>query len=63
VLVADPESTSLYGKLLDMFMLMVHGGRLRTNAEVQALFAQTGFQLTRAVETRSALRLLEGVPV
>jgi O-methyltransferase domain len=63
VLVADPESTSLYGKLLDMFMLMVQGGRLRTNAEVQALFTQTGFQLTRAMETRSALRLLEGVPV
>jgi hypothetical protein len=63
VLVADPESTSLYGKLLDMFMLMVQGGRLRTNAEIQALFAQTGFQLNRAVETRSALRLLEGVPV
>jgi hypothetical protein len=63
VLVADPESRSLYGKLLDMFMLVIQGSRLRTNVEVQTLFAQTGFQLTRTVETHSALRLLEGVPV
>jgi hypothetical protein len=43
---------------------MVFGSRLRTDAEVQALFAQTGFTLTRAIETRSmtTLRLLEGVP-
>jgi hypothetical protein len=43
---------------------MVFGSRLRTDAEVQALFTQTGFTLTRAIETRSmtTLRLLEGVP-
>jgi hypothetical protein len=46
-----------------MFMLVIQGSRLRTNAEVQTLFAQTGFQLIRIVETHSALRLLEGVPV
>jgi hypothetical protein len=45
-------------------MLMVFGSRLRTEAEVQALLAQTGFTLTRAIETRAStiLRLLEGVP-
>jgi len=63
VLVADPDSRSLYGQCLDMFMLMVFGSRLRTDAEVQALFAQAGFTLTRVLETRSTLRLLEGVPV
>jgi hypothetical protein len=63
ILVADPESHSLYGKSLDMFMLVMFGSRLRSNAEVRELFAQTGFQLTRAVETCSTLRLLEGVPV
>jgi len=64
VLVADPEGRSSFGQLYDMLMLMVFGSRLRTEAEVQALFAQTGFTLTRAIETRSmtSLRLLEGVP-
>jgi hypothetical protein len=64
VLVAEPDSRSPYGKFLDMLMLMAFGSRLRTDAEVQALFAQTGFTLTRAMETRSGttLRLLEGVP-
>jgi hypothetical protein len=46
-----------------MFMLMVFGSRLRTDAEVQTLFAQAGFTLARALETHSTLRLLEGVPV
>jgi hypothetical protein len=64
VLVADPDGRTLFGKLYDMLMLMVFGSRLRTEAEVQALFDQTGFTLTRAIETRSmtSLRLLEGAP-
>jgi hypothetical protein len=64
VLVADPDGRSSFGKLYDMLMLMVFGSRLRTEAEVQALFAETGFTLTRAIETRSMtnLCLLEGVP-
>jgi SAM-dependent methyltransferase len=64
VLLADPDSHSPFGKLYDMLMLMVFGSRLRTEAEVQALFAQTGFTLARAIETRAmtTLRLLEGVP-
>jgi hypothetical protein len=64
VLAADPDSRSPYGKLYDMLMLMVFGSRVRTDAEVQALFAQAGFTLARAIETRSSttLRLLEGVP-
>ena len=61
---ADPDSRSPFGKLSDMMLLMVFGSRLRTGAAVQALFAQTGFTLTRAIETRAmtTLRLLEGVP-
>jgi O-methyltransferase domain len=64
VLLADPDSRSPFGKLYDMLMLMVFGSRLRTEAEVQALLAQTGFTLSRVIETRASttLRLLEGVP-
>jgi hypothetical protein len=63
ILVADPESHSLYGKSLDMFMLVMFGSRLRSNAEVRELFGQTGFELSRVVETDSTLRVLEGIPV
>ena len=65
ILVADPDSHSPFGPLYDMLMLMFSGSRLRTETEVQALFAQTGFTLHRTIETRSmtTLRLLEGVPV
>ena len=40
------------------------GSHLRRDTEMQALFTQTGFTLTRAIETRASttLRLLEGVP-
>ena len=64
-LMAAPDSRLPFGKLYDMLMLMFSGSRLRTEAQVQALLAQTGFTLARAVETRASttLRLLEGVPV
>ena len=64
VLLADPDSRSPFGQLYDLLMLMVFGSRLRTEAQVQALLAQTGFTLARAIETRASttLRLLEGVP-
>src|SRR5262245_48555262 len=64
VLVADPDSRSRYGQLYDMMVLMAFGNRLRPDAEMQALFAQAGFTLTRTIETRAVttLRLLEGVP-
>jgi C-methyltransferase len=42
VRVADPDSRSPFGKWYDMLMLMVFGSRLRTEADVQALLAQTG---------------------
>ena len=64
LLVADPDSRSPYGKLYDMMMLTVFGSRLRPDADMQALFAQTGFTLTRTIETHAVttLRLFEGVP-
>jgi hypothetical protein len=64
VLVADPDSRSPYGQLYDMMMLLVFGSHLRPDADMQALFAQAGFTLTRTIETRAVttLRLFEGVP-
>jgi hypothetical protein len=63
VLVADPDTSSLYGSLFDIAMLVIFGGRLRTDAELQELFAGAGLTLTRTIGTRSTLRLVEGIPM
>jgi hypothetical protein len=62
LLVAEPDPSSLYGRLYDVFMLMAHGTRLRSEAEMGKLLAHSGFMLMRTIGTRSALRLFESVP-
>jgi hypothetical protein len=51
------------GKLIDLEMLMLPGGKERTEEEFRALFAAAGFTLTRVVRTRSPLAVVEGRPV
>jgi hypothetical protein len=63
VLVADPDTSSLYGSFFDIGMLVIFGGRLRTDAALQELFAGVGLTLTRTIGTRSTLRLVEGIPM
>jgi hypothetical protein len=64
VVVADPDLTSLYGACFDMLMLGVFGSgsRIRTEAELRALFGHAGFTLTQTLATPSTLRIVEGVP-
>jgi hypothetical protein len=62
LLVAEPDPSSLYGRLYDVFMLMAHGTRLRSEAEMGELLANSGFKLMRTIATRSALRLFESEP-
>jgi hypothetical protein len=47
------------GKLIDIEMLMMPGGRERSESEFRALFASAGFELTRVVPTRSPLSVIE----
>ena len=63
LLVAEPDPSTLYGRLYDVFMLMAHGTGLRAEAEMRELLSSSGLRLTRAIETRSALRVFEGEPV
>lgn len=53
--------TPHFGKLLDMLMLMLPGGRERTEAEYSALLDKAGFRLTRVVPTASAVSIVEAV--
>ena len=63
VLIAEPDNSSSYGRLLDMHMLVNFGGRLRTEMEIEALLTQSGFAVGRTITTGSSttLRLVEGL--
>ncbi|MGH9601695.1 MAG: methyltransferase [Terriglobales bacterium] len=51
-----------FGKMLDLEMLTLPGGRERTEEEFRALFAQAGYRLARVVPTKSPLSVLEALP-
>jgi len=59
--VVQPGNAPDFGKLIDMEMLLIPGGRERTADEFEALFARAGFDLTRIVPTASALSVIEAV--
>ena len=48
-----------FGKLIDIEMLLMPGGRERTEDEFRSLFDRAGFQLTRIVPTKSPLSVIE----
>jgi SAM-dependent methyltransferase len=60
--VLPPGDTPHPGKMLDLVMLTLTGGRERTEAEYAALLASAGFTLTRVVPTASQASVIEAVP-
>ena len=58
-----PGNAPSEAKLFDINMLVVAGGRERTDGEYRALLRSANFDLTRIVQTRSAHSLIEAVPV
>jgi hypothetical protein len=50
------------GKILDLEMLVMPGGKERTEQEFRALFDRAGFELTRIVPTPSPLSIVEATP-
>jgi hypothetical protein len=57
--VIPPGNQPDFGKLIDIEMLLMPGGRERTAAEFAALFARAGFELARIVPTESPLSVIE----
>ncbi len=51
-----------FGKLLDLEMLTLPGGRERTEEEFRTLFAGAGYGLVRVVPTKSPLSVIEALP-
>ncbi len=63
-LVLPPGEEPSFGKWLDVHMLaMTSGGKERTEAEYAALFAATGFALTRAVPMAAGQSVVEAAPI
>ncbi|HTK94614.1 MAG TPA: methyltransferase [Terriglobales bacterium] len=50
------------GKMLDLEMMLLPGGKERTEPEWRALFEQGGFRLARIAETRGTKSVLEARP-
>ena len=58
--VVKPGNEPDLNKLIDLEMLLLPGGRERTEEEFAALFSANGFHLTRVVPTESPLAVIEG---
>lgn len=61
-IVIPPGNEPFYGKLLDLAMLVLEGGRERTEAEFRTLLEAAGFKLSKVVPTGSAYSVIEGIP-
>ncbi len=58
-----PGNEPDYAKFLDLNMLVLTGGRERSEEEYRRLFETAGFTLSRIVATPSELSIMEAVPV
>ena len=57
--VIKPGNDPDLGKLIDLEMLLLPGGRERTETEFAALFNRSGFELTRVIPTQSPVSVVE----
>jgi O-methyltransferase domain len=57
--VITPGNEPHFAKWLDLEMLLLPGGRERTEVQFAQLFEQAGFRLTRVVQTKSPVCVLE----
>lgn len=57
--VIPPGNQPDFGKLIDLEMLLMPGGRERTAEEFASLFERAGFELARIVPTESPLSVIE----
>jgi|tagenome__1003787_1003787.scaffolds.fasta_scaffold20957168_2 hypothetical protein len=57
--VIPPGNEPFGGKFLDLVMLLIPGGKERTQDEYRTLFQQGGFELSKIVPTRSEVSVIE----
>ena len=59
--VVPATSEPHFSKFIDLNMLVMTGGRERTESEFRQLYEDSGFKLTRVVPTESPFGVIEGV--
>ena len=59
--VLQPANTPDFGKLIDLEMMLIPGGRERTEAEFRSLLERAGFTLRRVIPTASPLSVIDAV--
>lgn len=59
--VIQPGTATSFSKYVDLNMLVMTGGRERTEAEYRALLDSAGFRLTRIIPTHTEMRVIEAV--
>lgn len=62
-MVIPPGNEPSVAKLLDLEMLVVTGGRERTEVEYNYLFASSGLKLSRIIHTKEGVCIIEGIRV
>lgn len=60
--VLQPGNAPDFGKIIDLEMLAMPGGRERSEQDFRALFEKAGFRLSRVVPTQSPLSVIEATP-
>src|SRR4029450_3668464 len=60
--VIPPGNEPGLGKIIDLEMLVMPGGRERTEDEFRRLFDRAGYRLTRIIQTKSPLSVVEARP-
>ncbi len=63
VSVISPKNEPAFGKLFDLHMLVMTGGRGRSEADFRALFEKAGFRLANIISTGSPVSIVEGLRV
>jgi hypothetical protein len=58
--VIPPGNDPSFGKLLDLTMLVIPGGKERTEQEYRTIYETAGFRLTRIVPTEAEVSVIEG---
>ena len=56
------DNTPSVGKMVDLVMLTITGGKERTVEEHRALLASAGFQLNRAIPVSPEITIIEAFP-
>ena len=62
LLVIDPDPESVYGRLMDILMLVATGGHLQSVTEISATLATADFEIHSTMSTDTGLQVIEAAP-